>query len=66
MKQQQTRPIGEMLLRYRQHTGLTMRRLATITGISAATLCRLENGTTVPDFDATLKLLNWMFGRANA
>ena len=56
---------GHMLRLYRAHDNLTVRDLAAKTGISAATLSRIERGHEM-NADTLLKLIHWMRQRDDA
>lgn len=51
--------LSEELRRRREADGLTLRDVEAATGISAATLSRIERGST-PDFDIVKKLAKWL------
>lgn len=51
--------LAEELRRRREDDGLTLRDVEAATGISAATLSRIERGST-PDFDIVKKLAKWL------
>lgn len=45
--------------RYRKNK-VGLRELSSVLGISTATLCRIENGTSKFDLDTFVKLVDWM------
>src|SRR5690349_12435551 len=51
--------LSEELRRRRDAEGLTLRDVEASTGISAATLSRIERGST-PDFDIVKRLAKWL------
>src|SRR6185312_8890619 len=51
--------LSEELRRRRTDEGLSLRDVEDATGISAATLSRIERGST-PDFDIVKKLAKWL------
>lgn len=51
--------LSEELRRRRTDQGLSLRDVEDATGISAATLSRIERGST-PDFDIVKKLAKWL------
>jgi len=53
------RDLGEELVRRREEGGLSLREVEEKTGVSAATLSRIERGST-PDLDVVRKLATWM------
>jgi DNA-binding XRE family transcriptional regulator len=52
--------IGRLLKVYRTIHDIGQRALAREIGLSAPTICRVENGMK-PDCDTTIKLIDWMF-----
>lgn len=52
--------LGDVLEQWRLGSGLNVREAAALIGISASTLCRLENGGTDPDAKTFLAILNWL------
>lgn len=53
--------IGEAIKALRFKMGVDQRELAKQIGISASTLCRVENGTSDCDTRSLVKLLVWLF-----
>jgi transcriptional regulator with XRE-family HTH domain len=51
--------LGEELKRKREKTDLSLRDVQDATGVSAATLSRIERGST-PDLEVVKKLANWL------
>jgi transcriptional regulator with XRE-family HTH domain len=51
--------LGEELRRHRDERGLSLRDVEGVTGVSAATLSRIERGSR-PDLDIVMKLAKWM------
>jgi transcriptional regulator with XRE-family HTH domain len=51
--------IGAKLLAARQAVGVTMRTVATGTGISNAFICQIENGQSVPSGETLWKLAKY-------
>ena len=64
-KLQQT-VLGDVLKKWRESSGWNMREAADLMGISAPTLCRIENGESSPDAHTLLALLNWMLRTPDA
>ena len=52
--------LGDVLRKWRVMSDIDQRTAAKRMGISAATLCRLENGETTPDAHTLLALLTWL------
>lgn len=52
--------LGEYIQRKRQGEGLSLREVSAITGVSAATLSRIENGKGVPDSTTLVRLAGWL------
>lgn len=52
--------LGRAIKRRREETGQSLRDVADITGVSASTLSRIENGTGKPDADNIARLTNWL------
>lgn len=52
--------LGEMIRLYRASERITMRDLADRIGISASTVCRIENGKQC-DMRSLGKLIAWLF-----
>lgn len=44
----------------RESLGLSLRKLAEMTGVSFATLSRLERAETEPDTNTVVRLINWL------
>ena len=51
--------LGDELRRVRKDRGLSLRQVESKTGVSAATLSRIERGST-PELDIVTKLAEWM------
>ena len=52
--------LGRAIKRRREETGQSLRDVADITGVSASTLSRIENGTGKPDADNIARLTSWL------
>src|SRR3954469_24654144 len=52
--------LGELVKRQRQRTKLSLREVATTTGVSASTLSRVENGVGTPDSATLARLAAWL------
>jgi transcriptional regulator with XRE-family HTH domain len=55
-----TAELGSAVRRRRAQQGLSLRDVATETGVSASTLSRIENGTGKPDADNIARLAAWL------
>lgn len=55
--------LGSVLRKWRLMTELTVREVAASIGISAATLCRFENGENI-DGQTMAKILRWLFEKS--
>lgn len=55
-----TPELGRAVKRRRQELGLSLRDVADVTGVSASTLSRIENGTGKPDADNIARLTGWL------
>ncbi|HEY9502918.1 MAG TPA: helix-turn-helix transcriptional regulator [Pyrinomonadaceae bacterium] len=55
-----TEELGRAVKRRREKLGLSLRDVATVTGVSASTLSRIENGTGKPDADNIARLTSWL------
>jgi transcriptional regulator with XRE-family HTH domain len=55
-----TGELGRAIKRKREENGLSLRDLADLTGVSASTLSRIENGTGKPDADNIARLTTWL------
>ncbi len=55
-----TSELGTAIKRRREQQGLSLRDVADITGVSASTLSRIENGTGKPDADNIARLASWL------
>jgi len=55
-----TGELGRAMKRRREELGLSLRDVADVTGVSASTLSRIENGTGKPDADNIARLTNWL------
>src|ERR1700681_914440 len=55
-----TSELGSAVRRRREQRGLSLRDVADLTGVSASTLSRIENGTGKPDADNIARLTSWM------
>ena len=52
--------LGNAVRRRRDQQGLSLREVASETGVSASTLSRIENGTGKPDADNIARLAAWL------
>jgi transcriptional regulator with XRE-family HTH domain len=55
-----TSELGGAVRRRREQQGLSLRDVANLTGVSASTLSRIENGTGKPDADNIARLASWL------
>jgi transcriptional regulator with XRE-family HTH domain len=55
-----TAELGVAVRRRREQQGLSLRDVADVTGVSASTLSRIENGTGKPDADNIARLAGWL------
>src|SRR5437773_6624687 len=55
-----TSELGSAVRRRREEQGLSLRDVADLTGVSASTLSRIENGTGKPDADNIARLTSWL------
>jgi transcriptional regulator with XRE-family HTH domain len=55
-----TDELGRAIRRKREEMGLSLRDVADVTGVSASTLSRIENGTGKPDADNIARLTGWL------
>ena len=55
-----TSELGRAVRRRREQQGLSLRDVADVTGVSASTLSRIENGTGKPDADNIARLASWL------
>lgn len=55
-----TEELGRAVHRKREELGASLRDVADVTGVSASTLSRIENGTGKPDADNIARLTNWL------
>lgn len=55
-----TMELGRAVKRHREELKLSLRDVADITGVSASTLSRIENGTGRPDADNIARLSGWL------
>lgn len=55
-----TQELGSAIKRRREELGLSLRDVADVTGVSASTLSRIENGTGKPDADNIARLTGWL------
>src|ERR1700730_17356225 len=55
-----TSELGGAVRRRRDQQGLSLRDVADVTGVSASTLSRIENGTGKPDADNIARLNSWL------
>lgn len=55
-----TEELGRAVRRKREESGSSLRDVADVTGVSASTLSRIENGTGKPDADNIARLTNWL------
>ena len=52
--------LGRAIKRHREDLKLSLRDVADLTGVSASTLSRIENGTGRPDADNIARLSQWL------
>lgn len=52
--------LGRSIRRKREELNLSLRDVADVTGVSASTLSRIENGTGKPDADNIASLSSWL------
>lgn len=52
--------LGRAIKRRREELSLSLRDVADVTGVSASTLSRIENGTGKPDADNIARLTTWL------
>ncbi|MCA1589424.1 MAG: helix-turn-helix domain-containing protein [Acidobacteria bacterium] len=52
--------LGRAIKRRREELSLSLRDVADVTGVSASTLSRIENGTGKPDADNIARLTGWL------
>ena len=55
-----TKELGQAVKRRREELRLSLRDVADVTGVSASTLSRIENGTGKPDADNIARLTGWL------
>ncbi len=55
-----TQELGRAIRRRRDELKLSLRDVADVTGVSASTLSRIENGTGKPDADNIARLTSWL------
>ena len=55
-----TLELGQAIKRRREELGKSLRDVADVTGVSASTLSRIENGTGKPDADNIARLTGWL------
>lgn len=55
-----TEELGRAVRRKRGELGASLRDVADVTGVSASTLSRIENGTGKPDADNIARLTTWL------
>lgn len=55
-----TSELGRHIKRKREELRMSLRAVAQVTGVSAATLSRIENGTVQPDADNLARLAQWL------
>ncbi|MGB7069874.1 MAG: helix-turn-helix transcriptional regulator [Pyrinomonadaceae bacterium] len=55
-----TMELGRAVKRRREELSLSLRDVADLTGVSASTLSRIENGTGKPDADNIARLTGWL------
>jgi transcriptional regulator with XRE-family HTH domain len=55
-----TEELGRAVRRRREELGASLRDVADLTGVSASTLSRIENGTGKPDADNIARLTGWL------
>lgn len=52
--------LGKAIKRHREELEMSLRDVADVTGVSASTLSRIENGTGKPDADNIARLTGWL------
>lgn len=52
--------LGKAIKRHRESLRLSLRDVGNLTGVSASTLSRIENGTGRPDADNIARLTQWL------
>lgn len=52
--------LGEYVKRQREKLKMSLREVATVTGVSASTLSRVENGVGTPDSATLARLAQWL------
>ena len=55
-----TKELGTAIKRRREELEMSLRDVAYVTGVSASTLSRIENGTGKPDADNIARLSQWL------
>src|SRR5439155_7642066 len=55
-----TQELGQAIKRRREELKLSLRDVADVTGVSASTLSRIENGTGRPDADNIARITQWL------
>ncbi|MFN0119831.1 MAG: helix-turn-helix domain-containing protein [Blastocatellia bacterium] len=55
-----TNELGRAIKRKREESRMSLRAVAQATGVSAATLSRIENGSVQPDADNLARLAAWL------
>ena len=55
-----TLELGRAIRRKREDQALSLRDVADVTGVSASTLSRIENGTGKPDADNIARMTSWL------
>jgi transcriptional regulator with XRE-family HTH domain len=55
-----TEELGRAVRRKREELSVSLRDVADVTGVSASTLSRIENGTGKPDADNIARLTTWL------
>jgi transcriptional regulator with XRE-family HTH domain len=55
-----TGELGRAIRRKREELSASLRDVADVTGVSASTLSRIENGTGKPDADNIARLTTWL------
>jgi len=55
-----TAELGKAIKRRRQELEMSLRDVGDVTGVSASTLSRIENGTGKPDADNIVRLTGWL------
>lgn len=55
-----TEELGRAVRRKREELSVSLRDVADVTGVSASTLSRIENGTGKPDADNIARLTSWL------